>query len=77
MSISVLLGLPVDASPWAVFEELDRRGYSVSITPAPCEDGWLRAEARRGQVIHAAAAETIAALALELAAAVAGSPWES
>lgn len=76
---SVMLGLPVDASPWAVFEELGQRGYWIGI--APGQDGWLRATAVRqagpldGE-IHAVEAETIGELALQLAASVC-SPWES
>lgn len=80
--VSVMLGIPVDASPWAVFGEIHARGYVVVIDAAP--GGGLRATAtgkpvvpteREERVMHAVAADSLEELALELATAVVA--WES
>lgn len=70
-----MLGLPVEASPWAVFGEIHARGYVIVIDAAP--GGGLRAVAtdRVAGVMHAVAADSLGELALELAAAVIA--WES
>lgn len=73
---SVMLGLPVDASPWAIFEEIERRGFTITITRGRGHALRVVAVRKEGMAghIHALETDTIQELALGLADSIARPP---
>lgn len=83
---SVMFGIPLSSSPWAVFEELGRRGWSIGLVAADqgrmrataaktivCDDGSVDVKCR---TVEGASATEVALLLVQAVDAPSTATWE-